>query len=542
MAVIVTDNRTTASTADATTGWTGSATVTLGTSQPDPVEGTGRLGMVVSNATQNAFFTLPAPVNMGGTGTLVYAWVFPRGEMDTTVNGGIQIQLGDGTNRIGFHLAGSDRSGFRHDQGPVGWQCLVLDTANLPTNRTVFAGSFAALNLSAITQIGIAFKTLVKSVGGVENCFWDVIRYGNGGLTITGGTAGDPGKFSEIAALDRSSAAGRAYGIIRELGAGLFGLQGPLRFGDSIGTSSTYFYDTNTTVAFEDRGFTSDKYRIDVVGNTTGSTLFQLGNKSGTGDAAGGSDGCTIQVPATASAVFDASNANLQNFRLYGSTLAGFLEGVTFSSNATNGPNHEITGSTFRRCGQVNLGRVFTRTTEFTAYNGAAAALLWNENINIRNSSFTSNTDMTNDPAGIEHPSAAGSPYTYDGLTFGANDFDIFNSSGSTITINAINGSNPATHRGSTVIIENPVTLTLTGLVPNSEVRIFRVSDNAELAGIENSGTTFQYAYNYSGDTPIYIVVHHLQFRYLRITGVILGPLNATLPIQQQTDRVYSNP
>ena len=540
MAVTITDNRTVISTADSNNGWTGSDSVEEFTEQPTPVEGSGCLGLQVSNDQEDAYYTLPGPVDMGGTGTLVYQWVFPRGEMATTANGGIQLQLGDGTNRIGFHLAGSDVAPFRHDQGPVGWQCLVLDTGNLPTDFTVLSGSRNNLDLSAITQVGVVFTTLVKSVGGVENCFWDISRYGNDGLTITGGTAGDPGVFEEIAALDRSSEPLRAYGMLRQLGAGVFGLQGPLTFGGSAG-EDTYFFDTNTTVVFENRNFLDDKYKITVQGSNTGSTTFRLGVKSGEGDNATGADGCTLQVPTTASAAWDATDPDVDDLRIYGTILTGFREGIAFSSG-TNAETHEFMGNTIRLSGQVDLGRVITRTGTFTGYSQERAALLWNENIDIINCEFTGNNDDINDPAGIEHPSSAGSPYNYQDLTFAANDFDIFNSSGAEITVEAGGSSNPSTSRGDPVVIENVVTLTITGLQPDSEVRVYRESDGVELGGTESSTETFVLSYDYVGDTDVFIVVHHLNFRYLRITGVTLTAEDAVLPVQQQVDRVYNNP
>jgi len=152
MAVIITDNRTVVDQADSTTGWGGSNSPQLYTTQPSPVESTGCLGMDVSNTTDELYFTLGTSANL--TDTLVYVWVLPNGALDTTVAGGVQIVLGDGTNRNGYHTGGSDFASFRHNTGPVTWQCLVIDTGNLPTNSTSFAGTPASLSLSAITQIG----------------------------------------------------------------------------------------------------------------------------------------------------------------------------------------------------------------------------------------------------------------------------------------------------------------------------------------------------------------------------------------------------
>lgn len=88
------------------------------------------------------------------------------------------------------------------------------------------------------------------------------------------------------------------------------------------------------------------------------------------------------------------------------------------------------------------------------------------------------------------------------------------------------------------------VTFELTGLKEGSEVRIYNANTDAEVTGIESTvGTTFSYTYVYSG-TPIdiYIVIFHLNWKDIRLTGLELANLDQSIPIQQQTDRVYSNP
>jgi len=367
MTVQLVDLRTTISDADSTTGWTSTTggTITLFTTDPTPVESTGCLGLIVSNETEGIYFTMGAGVDMSA-GMLVYVWVLARGAMQTTVNGGIGIILGDGTNRISFHVGGSDRAGFRHSDGPAEWQCIVLDTAQLPAASTVIAGSLAALNLASITQVGANFVTTVKSVGGVSNCWIDVCRYGNDGLRVIGGTSGDRGTFAQIAAADRDIASGTAYGICRQLAAGVFGLQGPLVFGDDAGTTAHYFSDTNVTVVFEDRGFHRDKCKITVVGNSTGIGSFRLGTSTGSGDAQSGVDGCTLLAPLGVDAEFIASDADLDELLLHGTTLAGFTMGVTLSADATNGVNHRVTGCTIRGCGEIDPGRVVFRNSLIT--------------------------------------------------------------------------------------------------------------------------------------------------------------------------------
>jgi len=81
-------------------------------------------------------------------------------------------------------------------------------------------------------------------------------------------------------------------------------------------------------------------------------------------------------------------------------------------------------------------------------------------------------------------------------------------------------------------------TLTLTGLQSNSEVRVYNAGTTTELAGVENSGTSF--GANISASS-VDIVVHSLGYEYQKIEGADTSA-NLTLPIQQRVDRNYRNP
>lgn len=518
MAITLTDNRTIINEGDAITNWTGSPI--LFTSDPDPVEATGCIGYVVSATTIDAFVTV-ASTNLSSK--LVYVWVFPLGAMDTQTLGGVSIHLGDGTNRVAYHLAGSDLAGFRHDSGPVGWQCLVMDTGNLPGTITTRAGVAGSLNFAAITQIGATFKTLVKSKGGVANCFIDVVRTGdpslNSGamLTVTGGTSGDTGKFSEIASADRTVTNQTARGILRQLGAGAYGCQGALKFGDNSGTTATFFADTDVTFIFENRGLGTTRYSLIIVGNATGSTTFRLGTKSGTGDTATGTNGCSLVTPTGVGSSFDASSANLQFLLIYGSTFSGFTNGITLSSNATNGPNHEFLGNTVASSGVFDPGRVVVRNCRFAGWTGAttSAALLWGANANVKRCTFTS--------AGTGHAikfTATGT-YTFDGIEFSGygadatNDASIYNDSGGLVTLNVTGASTGLTVRngtGASTVINNAVSLTVTvvdstgAAIQNARVAIYQTSNNTELlnALTDVSGVAST-SFAYVSSTPIYI-------------------------------------
>jgi len=84
----------------------------------------------------------------------------------------------------------------------------------------------------------------------------------------------------------------------------------------------------------------------------------------------------------------------------------------------------------------------------------------------------------------------------------------------------------------------NVSALNLTGLQSNSEVRVYDAGTTTELAGVENSGTTF--TANISASS-VDIVIHSLGYEYQKIEGANTSS-NLTLPIQQRVDRNYRNP
>lgn len=90
---------------------------------------------------------------------------------------------------------------------------------------------------------------------------------------------------------------------------------------------------------------------------------------------------------------------------------------------------------------------------------------------------------------------------------------------------------------GSIVIIDAPV-LTLTGLQPNSEIRVYDSSTDLEVAGVENSSTSFSVPLT---NPTVDIVIHNVQYKYLRLDNVALSS-DLSLPIQQFFDRSYKNP
>jgi len=343
MTVTVADLRTLIDAADGVAGWTTGTSFSLFTSSPPPIEATGHLGVVVNKTATYLEHTHGSTIDGTGIGVLVYVWVLQAAFPLTTANGGLGVVIGDGTNLVGYHLAGSDKKGFSHDEGSPYYQCLLLDTSVLPTAQRVWIGA-DTITMSALTQFGFECDNGAgKALGGVANYFCDILRVGSEGLRIIGGTtAGDSGSFAEVAADDASTADAKAYGIIRALSTGVYGVQGPLTFGDSGGSADQFFEDNGSVVVFEDRDIADDKYFLLVEGGS-GTDSFILTN-------------VTIQS-AGPQVLTNFDGGSITTLTLTNVSFNSLGKTITFS-NSGDASGHTVTNCTFFQCGQVDPGDV----------------------------------------------------------------------------------------------------------------------------------------------------------------------------------------
>lgn len=534
MAVVVTDNRITIDEADATGTWTGAAGAIASTTF---VEAPSAFVGTLNIATGQVYFTTSA---RDVSNTLIYVWAnnYALQGLWTDANPANALHIGDGTDRVSFKMAGSDRKVFAHlTSQDWNWDCLLLDgykasQMNADGYAVARAGTFASLNLSAITQFGADFTTLSKGLGGGTNVAVDVIRIGNDGLTITGGLTGNRGNFAEIVAEDRSTATGKAFGIIREYNTGVYGLQGPLTFGSAV-TGTSWFEDTNATLVFENRNVADDKYYLKVDGYYgAGETHFIL-------------DGCSIGSAGPAVRIlFDGYGIDELSLN---SCAFRNLRGLVKFATDIDGYDHIVNGCVFDRCGQLTPGVVqFTNNT--VSNSVATSAML----ISTYGTEFISDTSFVS--SGTGHALEFTQPGTYDliGITYSGYGADattnasVYNNSGGLVTLNIAGGGNTPTVRNagsSSTVINNNIQITLAGLKANSEVRAY-YDDNGnngdEIDGIENSGTSF--SFTVSAETIINIIINHLNYLPADIWQFDSGTADSSIPISQFIDRNYLNP
>jgi hypothetical protein len=119
------------------------------------------------------------------------------------------------------------------------------------------------------------------------------------------------------------------------------------------------------------------------------------------------------------------------------------------------------------------------------------------------------------------------------------------NSTGGSVTLNITGGTSPGVRNsgGSTTTVVNSVSVTLSGLKDDSEVRVYETGTTIEVAGIETAtdGSPDDRSFTFS-DSPgdqIDIVVLALKYKWLKLINVTVPNDNTTIPIQQIIDRNY---
>ena len=514
------------STAESVTGWTGTgggggSGGALAINDDNKIQGTYCISYRVSNATGTVYFQTGAGVNL--TGQHVFLWwkSITAASLDTKANTGMGVKLGSNvatdTDYKIWKIFGSDN----YKDG--GWRIVAVDpTSTADTTLGTYSNT-------AARRFGTTDKFISAVTG--ANTFHDVIRYGTG-LTITAGTSGAPVTFADILATDNSNT--NQWGILREVSGILYG-NGKMKFGD--GTTSTYFKDTNKVLVYENYPVAANFYEIQVLANAT----FVLGNLSGSL----ASGGCVIKSSGTKEWTLTSSAGTSL---IYASTLNNMRSGSLSNTSV-------IRNSVINSCGNIvtnGASLVNTTVSNTTAATTSAAITVKSttEMAAINNCSFTGNSRAIR----IELTGATGQTFnfTLDNLNFSGNtfDFQISAPNNSIINLNVTNGGNASTYEivsgtGITVNINNSVTLTLTGIVTGSEVRIYDQTSPTpnELTGIESTtGSTFQYTYNYIAGTLVDIVVHKEDYIYYRIENYELGSSSASLPIAQIFDRNYEDP
>ena len=417
--------------------------------------------------------------------TYLWGWAINVSMLqDSIANGGTGIILSDGTNTISYHVGGSDDFGFRLPASAY-QGCFVLNTTNLPANFTVIAGVEANLNLAAITGVGYSMKPQV----GFGFAAIDIMRYGDQGIKVYGGTSGDKLTFSDISDADEAQTANGAYGVIHQTASQQFSIQQKLTLGDNVGTNDCYFEDSSFSITWFPRDVEAGAYEIEIVSNATGVTHVTLGTKSG----AQGINGGSIICPAI-KGNFTATDANINQLNLYAPNfqrganihitcpseiLTGSFpeyDSVTFGSNVTANFCNFISG-----VGALTpAGATMDSTTVLSST--ATGAILLSSPSDCAN---ISNLSMSGNDRAIIINDASNNTYTFDNYTFSGNTFDVRQAGAGDITIIITNGGDIPTTEitgAGSITLQQNASIALPNILDGTRVQLYNVTKASELS------------------------------------------------------------
>ena len=504
------------------------------------VQGTYGYGFDLDIETLTERFTPSASLNLSGQTIWVWLRHLTPTFLDTWANGGVSMLLSDGTNTSTWYLDGYGKGSeyVRH----------AVSTSSTPDAVS------GTLTLTAVTYIEIAFTGVTKSKL-PENVFIDYLQYGadGTGTTVTGGTSGTPETFADVEGDDVTAAAGMI-----SVSNGVYYLNGPIEFGDNGGTGDMYFKDTNQllssishyrTFTTANRGtaeslVSASHNAIDVVGNSTGTTSFVLGSKTGTL----GYEGCTVKTGGNRKITLTCTDANVDIFQVYGSN---FIDCGDISLPTLSGTNREIRSTSFNGCNQIDPSTCLLDTLVIADTSDANGGLLVDSDgtANMSNIVFIS--------GGTGHGlylTSTGSK-NYDNFTYsgygatGTTDAAVYNNSGGAATYNVTGGGDTPTYRngaGASTAVNNNKSVTFDKMKDNSEVRIYKTSDDSIVDGIENAtaGTPDNRSFTWTAAAglDVYYKIINVDYEEIHRKGYIVPSVDTTLDIAQKLDRNYSNP
>lgn len=153
--------------------------------------------------------------------------------------------------------------------------------------------------------------------------------------------------------------------------------------------------------------------------------------------------------------------------------------------------------------------------------------------------------------------------YSFVGNTFGpgwgANGSTtamVLNDSGGLVTINVTDGdtvtyTNAPNSPENTTVVNNNVNVTLTDIIPGTEVRVYPALDSnspqdlTEIAGIESTGSPTEFSFSGAAGLKVDIVVFNVDYVLPpdnRIRNFTIPTTSTEFPISQIIDRNFSNP
>lgn len=486
---------------------------------------TGVGGLGFQNATA---VTIP-------TDGAVYMWTnfLAPNAISVQASGGMQILVGNTlANYKRFYVYGDDTVPYG------GWQVNAVNPANTASaTQGTPNGTWQYFGMAANVEAAVARGYPLA---------WDAVRTGRGSIEITNGDlANGYATFAAAATVNDSNTVGayNRWGIF-SFNNGTYVLQGRL----SLGTTATPvdFRDSNRSIFIKNTEFVTAAFNQIEILNASSRVDFTGISISALGTLSKG------RILVTNNATVNINNCTFTDMDIF-----------NFQTNTS------VNDTVFRRCGLVTQGGAVVDQCIFDNPSGTVGLTV----ASPANLGLVTNTTFNSDGTGHAiQLNGTASDCTLSGDIFNGyastngstgNEAIFVNIATGNMTINITNGGNTPSIRtaGATVTVSNSKTFTVTNVVENSEVRIYRASDLVEFGGVENvsaspSGVSnvtvssdpdnigrfrVAYSYGYTVDTPIFVVVLHNSYQALR-PSFTLKSVDTALQVTQIADRQYLNP
>jgi len=505
------------------------------------IQGTTSVAEQISTSRRVMLYDVGSTQNWSNN--VFYIWVNCGivGLLDIKANGGMTVRFTGptSTNFFEFYVGGSD-------SWPVavagGWTMFVVDVEGTPSNT---GGTPPAT--SAIQKVGITAVTATVMTKASDNTWVDAIWRlpdGSPGIIVEGRSGGTtPWTFADIL-----TQLGQAPGMFKQTTGGAYAINAPLQIG--INDTTTHeFDDSNVLLLWEDQEFApTDLYRISALGNAGGTTNVTFGIKAGTGNAATGSQGVTIQAAAGGVRwAMDFNDPNLDSVGLYG---CSFAHGGTFD---LDDPAVDLASCFFIDCDKAHVSNAkIVRATVIDANTATANAFMDTDDLGdivFSNFQFSAGHGIEvlsggpatqNDIGNLFSGAFGGTPGSNLTASSGSNDAMIYNNAGAAKTFNGSDGATTPSFRNgasATSTYANNVTITFTPLVANSEFRAYLTGTNTEVDGVENSGASFVLSVG-SGVAIDYVIINP-GYVDIRVNNVSFTTSQNVI-INQQIDRNFN--
>ena len=500
--------------------------------EPDFVyQGTNSVSRKVSSSTGAGFYTSTGTArDMTATGRVTWLAKIIVTNSSSINSNKLVLRVGSGTGDYYEYDIADDGTSVGEYPAKESWLIVPIDP-NVSDHRDSTTGTPV---LTAVDYFAIVAAFSATSKG--ENVAMDAVDAGTG-LYLVGGDGGDTdGDFDDYVADDEGDITNGRFGYVHTK-EGILYVYGRLVAGktDAGTTTATQFTDSDKTLVFPDGRFDSGFSGLELdLGNASTDINWSNVTFIGRGQAYTNADTRPVLDLAGTAGAFDANSCTFTSF-------ADF----TLTSAAT------FLNSIFNQCVAMTLSTAALDTCTINAHDTATGVAF------ITTATLNNISDCTFDnTGGTGHAielTATGT-YTFDGNIFtgygadGTNNAAIYNNSGGAVTINITGGGDTPTIRngaGASTTVNNSRTLTLTGILENSEVTIVRDSDSTELFHVENVSVTGQVQYTYDAadaSTATTVLIFHVSDAEPINFSLSLPSSDTSIPISQSDDRIFENP